>query len=148
MNGRKRFSRNHASREKRTSIPMTIAIAFFSALAAGILLLIVFAFFLYRSSDPTPYSAALSLVALYLGCFIGGIAAMRKLLDASAYTAAGVSALIFSAIALAITLMRRGSCMNFISTIAYYAGIFAFFLAGAFIGRKRHSKTKARRKRG
>lgn len=148
MNGAKRFSRNHASREKRPSIPVAIATAFFVSLATGMLLLIAFTFFLYRTKDPALYSNALALVALYCGCFVGGIAAMRKLLDASAYTAAGISALMLSAISLAITLICRGSCMNFISTIGYYVGIFGFFLAGAFIGRKRHSNVTTRRKRG
>ena len=129
MNGTKKPSHRHRSREKGTSFPTAILIGLATTLGIGLLLLIIFALFLYRAADPTALSGILSLVALYIGCTMGGFVAMRKATNSSGYTASAISALAMSTISLASNLIYNGSKMSFITTVGYYVGIFAAFLA-------------------
>lgn len=147
MNGTKKPSRRPRTREKGTPFPTAILIGLATALGIGLLLLLIFTLFLYRAADPVALSGILSLVALYIGCAAGGFVTMKRTLDASGYSACGIAALATSALALAFCLICDGSGKGVISTIGYYAGIFAAFFAGAFLGRKRKAHPKSRRKR-
>jgi hypothetical protein len=147
MNGTKKPSRKRRAHEKVASLPSAILLGVAVALGVGVPLLLIFTLFLYRTADPAALSAVLSLVALYAGCAAGGFSAMRKMLSSSGYTACAIAALAISTLALSVTLICKASGTSFVATVGYYAGIFAAFFAGAFLGRRRNSHPKHRRKK-
>lgn len=147
MNVAKKLSRRNRSREKGAPLPIAILTGFAITVASGLSLLLGFTFFLHRAADPAALSDILSLVALYIGCVAGGFITMKKTLDASGYSACGIAALATSATALAFRLICNDSPRGIVGTVGYYAGIFAAFFVGAFLGRKRHTHPKNRRKR-
>lgn len=147
MNETKKLSHKRRPRENAASLPSGVILGFAVALGGGLLLLLVFTLALHKADDPTKLSGALSRIALYIGCVAGGFASMKRMGSASGYSACAIAALATSAISLAIGLICRSSDASFISTVAYYAGIFAAFFAGAFIGAKRSARPKRRSKR-
>lgn len=147
MNETKKLSHKHRPRKKVASLPLAIVLGIAVALGVGILLLLSFALFLYRSADPAALSGVLSLVALYVGCTAGGFFAMKKVLDTSGYAASAISALAISMISLAVNLICNSPETSFIATVGYYAGIFAAFFAGAFLGRRRQARPQRHRKK-
>ena len=143
----KKLSRNHRTRDKVSSLPSAVISGFSVALGGGMLLLLIFTLILSKTANPTDLSGVLSLIALYIGCTVGGFAAMKKATNSSGYTASAISALSMSTISLASNLICNGPKMSFITTVGYYVGIFAAFLAGAFLGRRRQTRTNHHRKK-
>lgn len=134
------------NREKSTSFPTAIIFGLLSALLSGIALLLLFAFFLYKKSDPALLSNILSLSALYPACIFGGFIAAQKSSSEHSFAASLVCAALMACLSIAINIINN-SPFKLITSVLYYLGIFAAFLVGAYIEKRRSSAYKRRRKR-
>jgi O-antigen/teichoic acid export membrane protein len=134
------------NREKGTSLATSIIFGLLSALLAGLALLLLFTFFLYKKSDPALLSGILSLSALYPACVFGGFIAAQKSSSDHFFTASLVCAASMSCISIAINIINN-SPFKLITSVPYYLGIFAAFLVGAYIKKKLSSSHRHRRKR-
>ena len=137
--------KNH--RSEAIPLPLTVLLGSFSAVLGGLLLLLLFAFFINRADDPTSMVKPFSLAALYIGCAVGGALSMRRCNGKSGYLAAAISALLLSVCSVFASICTGGSAFSIWQTALLYLGIFLSFLSGAFLGKKRSSPRKRRKRR-
>ena len=137
--------KNH--RSEAIPLPLAVLLGSLCAVLCGLLLLLLFAFFVNRADDPSSMVKPFSLAALYIGCAVGGALSMRRCNGKSGYLAAAISALLLSVCSVFASICTGGSAFSIWQTALLYLGIFLSFLFGAFLGKKRSSPRKRRKHR-
>jgi len=114
---------------------------------SGIVLLLIFACAISKTQSPLKLAGILSLVALYLGAFLGGIFSSASIDSPRSYIVSLLSSVMFAAVLFVIRGIISKSEVNvsISESIFLHILIVASSLLGVLIAEKHRSKRKRRR---
>ncbi|MCQ2353538.1 MAG: hypothetical protein MJ102_00375 [Clostridia bacterium] len=143
---KKRRRHNSSGSDEEISFAGTAFRGYLTAQAAGLLLLLAASFAAYSRADPEAIAMPLSLAALYIGCTAGGFVCMRLMNDAGAYASALLAAACLNAVTLIVSAATGSSSNPLWLSLLLRGCSFLFAVAGAFLGKRRNSRRKHKKR--